>query len=139
MRLPDPRLIGNALRLDRAGRAHALRALVWLIAAGIAIRFVGYDALTRTIARIPASGSRRAVLTPAECATAIRRAARVWPARCLAQAIAGYCLLRRAGVTATMTLGARVEGRRFDAHAWLDVGGVTVTGGDRSDEYAPLL
>ena len=136
---PDPRLIGKALRLDRAGRAHALRALAWLIAAGIAVRLVGFDTLTRTIARIPASRSRRAAITPAECATAIRRAARVWPARCLAQAIAGYCLLRRAGVNATVTLGARVAERRFDAHAWLEAGGLTVTGGDRRDEYAPLL
>jgi hypothetical protein len=135
----DPRLIGKALRLDHAGRAHALRALAWLIAAGIAVRLVGFDALTRTIARIPASRSRRAAITPVECRTAIRRASGVWPARCLAQAIAGYCLLRRAGVSATITLGARVNGRRFDAHAWLEADGVTVTGGDRRGEYAPLV
>jgi hypothetical protein len=139
LRSPDPRLIGRALRLDRAERARAVRALAWLIAAGVVVRLVGIARLTRAIARIPAGRSHRSRLTPAECATAIGRAARLWPSRCLPQAIAGYCLLRRAGVHATLTLGARVEGSRLDAHAWLEAGGVMVTGGERVHEYAPLI
>ena len=117
-----------------------MRALLWLIAAGVAVRFVPFATLSRAIARIPASRSPRAAITPAECGTAVRRAARIWPvARCLPQAIAGYCLLRRAGLSGTLTLGARVEGERFEAHAWLESGGVTVTGGDVLDRYAPLV
>ena len=74
----------------------AVRALVWLIAAGVAVVRPLRDP-SRAIARIPASRSPRAAITPAECGIAC---ARVWPvARCLPQAIAGYCLLRRAGLT----------------------------------------
>ena len=104
------------------------------------MRFVRFGALTRAIARIPTSRSSRARMTPAECAIAIRRATRIWPAaRCLPQAIAGSCLLRRGGLTATVTLGARVEGDRIEAHAWLECDGFTVTGGDLVNRYTPLV
>ena len=70
----------------------------------------------------------------------MRRAARVFPAgRCLARAIAASCLLRRARRSATLTLGVGFDAdRRFEAHAWLECEGVTVTGGDASAGYLPL-
>lgn len=77
-------------------------------------------------------------MTPAECAAAIRRASRIWPAACLPQAIAGYCLLRRAALDATVTLGVAVDARHLDAHAWLECNGVTVTGADVDRTYTPL-
>lgn len=139
MRSRDRQVIASAIRLDRGDRARAARALAWLVAATVAVRIVPFATLTRLIARIPASRSRRAAITPAECGAAIRRAARVWPiARCLPQAIAGYCLLRRAGRTPTLTLGARVDGTRLDAHAWLDCDDVRITGSDVAGRYAPL-
>lgn len=139
MQSPDRHIISKALRLDRRDRAQAVRALAWLIAAAAAVRVIPFARLTRAIARIPASRSPRSVITPSECATAIRRATRVWPiARCLPQAIAGYCLLRRAGRTGIVTLGARVEGAQLDAHAWLDCDGLRVTGSDAAERYAPL-
>jgi hypothetical protein len=117
----------------------ALRALAWLMVADATLRLVPYATVTRTIARLPVSRSPRAALTPAECALAIRRAATVWPiARCLPQAIAGYCLLRRAGLTPTVNLGVAVEDRRLDAHAWLECDGVAVTGGGAAPRYVPL-
>ena len=117
----------------------ALRALGWLIVADATVRLFPYATVTRTIARLPVSRSPRAAITAAECAAAIRRAATVWPtARCLPQAIAGYCLLRRAGLTPTVNLGVAVEDRRLDAHAWLECDGVAVTGGGPSQGYVPL-
>lgn len=61
----------------------------------------------------------------------------MWPgARCLPQALAGYCLLRRGGWEPTLRIGARLDGeRRLDAHAWLECDGVTVTGGGGGGEY----
>jgi hypothetical protein len=133
-------LIGKAFQLHHRDRARAVRALVWLIAASVAVRFVPFATISRAIARIPASRSPRAVITPAECGTAVRRAGRIWPvARCLPQAIAGYCLLRRAGLSGTLILGARMDGDRVDAHAWLDYDGVTVIGGDVVHRYTPLV
>ena len=139
MSLLDPRLIASAVRLDRAERAGAARALGWLIAATVAVRVLSYNTITRLIGRIPAARSPRTAMTPVECATAIRRAARIWPAQCLPQAIAGSCLLRRSGRVPTVTLGvAAAEGGRVDAHAWLRCDGVTVTGGGADRHYTPL-
>jgi hypothetical protein len=135
-------LIGSArsaLNLDGRERLWALRALGWLIVARVAVRLLGFDSVTRAIALIPRGRSPRAGITPAECAVAIRRAVRVWPrARCLPQAIAGYCVLRRAGRNPTVTMGVALEDRQLDAHAWLECDGVTVTGGDVDHRYSPL-
>ena len=140
MPLPYRHVIDRARRLPGRERAHALRALAWLIAASLAVRIVPFATLRRAIARIPASRSPRALLTPAECGTAIRRAGRPWPgARCLPQAIAGYCLLRRAGLTGTVTVGARKQEEQLDAHAWLEYDGAIITGADVVDRYVPLV
>jgi hypothetical protein len=112
--------------------------MAWLMAATLAVRVLPYSAVTRLIGRIPARRSSRAMMPPADCAIAIRRAARVWPAQCLPQAIAGYCLLRRSGFAPTVTLGVAKEGRRVRAHAWLQCDGITVTGGDVHHFYTPL-
>lgn len=48
------------------------------------------------------------------------RASRFVPgARCLAQALAGQVLLSRRGVASELCLGARREGGKVEAHAWL--------------------
>ena len=132
-------VIARAFRLHRRDRARALRALAWLMAADAAVRLLPFATLSRIIARIPASRSPRAAITAADCADAVRRAARIFPtARCLPQAIAGYCLLRRAGRTGIVTLGVRVENARLDAHAWLECDGIRITGSDAAGGYAPL-
>jgi len=114
-------------------------ALAWLVAAEMAVRVLPFSTLTRWVERVPASRSHAASLTSSQCAAAIRRAARIFPAgRCLARAVAASCLLRRAGRIATLNLGVGYVERRFDAHAWLECDGIVVTGGDISDRYVPL-
>lgn len=51
-----------------------------------------------------------------------------WHPMCLAQALATRRLLDRAGITSTVTLGARTDGG-FAAHAWVTVGSRIVVGG----------
>src|SRR5690242_16197757 len=106
-----------------------------MIVATAAVRILSYDRLIRIISRLPSSA--RAAISPADCAIAVRRAARVWPAQCLPQALAGYCLLRRGGLTPAIALGVARDGERFDAHAWLECDGITVTG-ESERAYAPL-
>jgi hypothetical protein len=141
LRSPDRPSLAKALRLTPRERAGAVRAVGWLIIAGIAVRLLPFATIARAIRRIPPSRSRRAPLTPEECGDAIRRAASVWRlARCLPQAVAGYCMLRRSGLHPALRLGARLDGeRRLDAHAWLECDGVTVTGGGVPGDYAPLV
>jgi hypothetical protein len=57
-----------------------------------------------------------------------------WRSKCLEQAIAGKWMLRRRGIASTMYLG--VVHNPFEAHAWLRVGRMNVTGGSRVDRYA---
>jgi transglutaminase-like putative cysteine protease len=53
-----------------------------------------------------------------------------WDGRCLAQALAASSMLRRRGVEGTVSFGVREgESAEFDAHAWLRVGALIVTGG----------
>jgi hypothetical protein len=136
--LLHPRLLASGLRLDRDDRIRALRALGWLIAATIAVRVLSYGTLTQTIGRIATGRTSRTAITPAQCAAAIRRAACLWPAACLPQAVAGYCLLRRAGLQPALTLGVAKAAERLDAHAWLECDGMIVTGADVDARYTAI-
>jgi hypothetical protein len=132
-----PGLIARAFRLERRERVRALRTLGWLIAASAGVRVFSYDTLTHLIARVPL-GPTRAVVTPGECAIDVRRASRLWPARCLPQAIAAACLLKRAGLAPEVRLGVARDGDRFDAHAWVQCDGIVVVGDNADRPYAPL-
>lgn len=68
-----------------------------------------------------------------------RLAARVpWRADCLVQAMAAERWLAREGIATRLTLGVPKDKKPdFEAHAWLTVGDVVVTGGDISG-YVPL-
>ena len=58
---------------------------------------------------------------------------------CLTQALAARWLLGRAGYAAELKLGARRDGDRFLAHAWLEIDGRVVLGGaDSPALYATL-
>jgi len=67
-----------------------------------------------------------------------------WTSTCLAQALAGARLLHSTGLTATITLGVAKRGPgslRGDpmlAHAWLDHGDLTLTGGAQEFRFLPV-
>ena len=128
-------------RLDRRDRRQALRALGWLTLARAAVRVFPYSTIRRAIDRVVPRPIVAAAMTPAECEQAVRRALRVLPsASCLAQAIAGACLLRRDGRDSTLTIGVRFDAaHRFHAHAWLESDGIIVTGRHALVEHRVLL
>ena len=134
------RLIVSALRLEPRERWLALRALAWVAVAGAAIRLLSFSTLIRWLERVPRRRSPRAALSPRECERAVSRASRVLRAqRCLPLAVAAACMLRRAGHIPVLRIGvALAPPHRLDAHAWLECGGVVVTGGEVSDGYAAL-
>ena len=60
-----------------------------------------------------------------------------WTSNCLAQALAGKRMLHRRKLTSTIFLGVRKgEQDEFEAHAWLDCGSVTLTGGHDHAGYS---
>lgn len=58
---------------------------------------------------------------------------------CFPQALAGYWMLRRRGVAATLVYGvARSETAELQAHTWLSVGDSILLGGDTAARFTPM-
>lgn len=57
---------------------------------------------------------------------------------CLVQAFAGWLLLKRRGITATIRFGVAKSEVGLTAHAWLMVGSEIVLGGEAASDYQAL-
>lgn len=129
-------------QVDRRRRALAAEAVVYLLAARLALAFVPFPRLARKLgsfvppqypraARAMERGLPEHSRLAREIGWAVARAARYVPFRavCLPQAMAARLMLGRRGVASVMRFGAdRGENKPLDAHAWLDAAGVEVTG-----------
>lgn len=64
-----------------------------------------------------------------------------WDANCLNRALAAMSLLKHRRISSTLYFGVRKgqETRGMDAHAWLLVGDVVVTGAEEKQTFVPLL
>jgi len=72
-----------------------------------------------------------------------RRVARLarrvpWRATCLVQALAGWLLLKRRGIVATIRFGVAKSEAGLAAHAWLVVGSEIVLGGEAAPDFKAL-
>jgi hypothetical protein len=136
-------------RLPAEERRLALRALTWLVAVRI-----GLAVLAFTRVRSLTEGSLRRDIAPrdewpAMVRRAVMRASRSLPGTtCLAQSLVAERLLRAAGHAAQLSIGVAPEvidgtkpgvarpGRTsLDAHAWVESGGMLVTGDDPRGRY----
>lgn len=145
-------------RLSGEEQRLALRALAWIVVvrAGLALfAFTRVRALASgPLRRNGVNGVRRADW-PAMVRRAVLRASRSLPGTtCLAQSLAAERLLRAEGCEARLSIGvahAMVAGAReggppafpaprasLDAHAWVESGGVLVTGDDPHERYEVL-
>lgn len=71
-------------------------------------------------------------------ARAVERAGHNLPGvRCLARALAGSVILARHGHDTELRIGVRCPNEGFEAHAWLELGGVVLVGGPATD-FAPF-
>ncbi len=94
----------------------------------------------------PARPDAAAAVEPAEldrARTVCRRVARLaqhvpWRTSCLVQAVAGWMLLKRRGMAATIRLGVKKDEGKLAAHAWLIVGEEAVLGGAAAASFTPL-
>ena len=122
-------------------QALVAEAAVRMLAARIAILIWPFPRVARTFGEfVPPGDPRvlaRAPLDPdlarivRDIGWAVRRSAPFMPFRsvCLQQAMAAHAMLRRRGIASVMHFGAgRGETKPLDAHAWLDVSGIKVTG-----------
>jgi hypothetical protein len=128
-------------RLPSADRLLLAEATVALSVAGLRLSVTSF-------ARIAAGlGRHMDESADAVDAAALKQAARVrwavetvarhlpWKPVCLPQALAAKRMLRRRGIASTLYLGVD-PAKQLDAHAWVRVGRMIVTGGPREDRFA---
>ena len=117
-----------------------VEATLWLALARLALTFVPFRLLAARFGTLMTSEDMAAARAPAiaeeqrllaeEIGWAVTRAARYLPFRavCLPQAIAAKAMASRRHIPSTMHFGVMRSGEALAAHAWLDVGGIEVTG-----------
>jgi hypothetical protein len=134
------------LSLSGADRVLAIEAMVCLGFARAAVLTLPFRWVAASLGRplpVAALNGPSVVELPQPGARAIARAiARVqrhtpWHSNCLAQAVAGYYMLRRRGISGTLFFGMGRNGcGELEAHAWLRSGGAVLTGGGGLRRYS---
>jgi hypothetical protein len=120
-----------------------LEAIVYLIAARLAITLLPYRILTRLFelpARRPEFVGAERERVCLEIRSAIHHATRWVPGSvCLPRAIAAQAMLRRRAITTTLYLGVGTpSGAGHGSHAWLKDGELGVAGVQASRGYTPV-
>jgi hypothetical protein len=86
-----------------------------------------------------ASSAAASTSSATEVAASVVRASRLFPGRssCLAEALAGWVLLKREGLPAEVRIGVRrLPGGSLAAHAWVESGGRVLIGASESTYHA---
>jgi hypothetical protein len=148
--------LASFARLPATEKRLALRAIALLAATRVALRILPFDRARSLIAAAPRPAARAgddlprsAVPGGDELPRAVRRAviraARSLPgSSCLAQSLVAERLLRAGGRAARLSIGvaapddAATARIGLDAHAWVESGGLLVTGDDPHDRYQVL-
>jgi hypothetical protein len=105
----------------------------------VALRLVGFRRWHAVLARWratrePFPGRQAEILVEKACAT-LQRATAVaahgrHPANCLERSLVLWWLLRRLGIKGDLRIGIHKDTDRFEAHAWVEHGGVALNEGD---------
>jgi hypothetical protein len=59
-------------------------------------------------------------------------------ALCLPRALAAHAMLRRRGIANRLCLGVARDGGAISAHAWVEVGGDQIVGGEEAREFTRI-
>jgi hypothetical protein len=134
------RRLRRLLRLPAAERWLVVRVAALLAAVRLALVLLGWPVVRRLAARAARPVPGAAAVPPARLQRAVERAGRHVPgATCLVQAIALQILLGRRGQATDLRLGvAHGEGRRLEAHAWLESDGRVLVGAAGRERYTAL-
>ncbi len=126
--------------LPRADRHALIEAVLGLIGASTRLRVVPFRKLAPRLGRhMVESGTEDDGATKAEAERvrwAVETAARAlpWKPMCFPQAVAATTLLRRRGIGYTLYFGLD-PAHDLEAHAWVRVGSVIVTGGPHRTRF----
>lgn len=137
--------LARFFRLPDLERRLALEALFYLAAARAAVLVLPFRWVASILGQPlkQAAAETETIELPRPEARAVGRAiARVrrhtpWHSNCLAQALAGFWMLRRRSIPGTLFFGmTRNAGGNLEAHAWLRCGGAILTGGGGLHRYS---
>jgi hypothetical protein len=120
--------------LPAGERLQALHLMLLLPVVDVSLRTLGFQRSWAWLARF--ARRDRPVVAPnaADLAAAGRLAELArsvgarspWPASCLRQALAVWLLLRRRQLPAELKIGVQRRNAPFQAHAWVELGGVAL-------------
>jgi hypothetical protein len=148
-----PTRLRNFSRLPGPEKTLAVRAIVWLGFTRAGLRVLSFNRLHALMAGSSPVGARAGAEWPRAVRRAVLRASRSLPgSSCLAQSLVAERLLRSGGSRARLSIGvAPVDAVNIDApdatpaprvaldaHAWVESGGVLVTGDDPRERYRIL-
>lgn len=122
-----------------------LESMVWLCIAQFLVsaipfrhyaRYLGSTSGKVAISNTPVDAQ---LIADVKWAISVSRKYLPWKLVCLPQAVASKFMLRRRRVTSTLYLGITMkENSQLNAHAWLKVGDVTVTGEKGKDQFSTV-
>jgi hypothetical protein len=126
-------------RLSGFERGIALEAATALMVTRVGLRLAGFRRWKSVLAWLAPGTAPVASMQDAGLLDSARAIARVEEAaarnilfrpNCLEQSLVLWWLLRVRGISADMRIGARKDADRFEAHAWVELGGTVLSGGN---------
>src|SRR5215469_7156517 len=134
-------------RLSRFERGIVLEAAAGLLIAWLAVRLLGFR-ICRAVFKDAGTSARNSKALEANSLNIARRIAHLeavtavnlfFRASCLEQSLVLCRMLRRRSMNAAIRIGARKEGDRFEAHAWIEMeGNVVDSGGTEYLHFVPF-
>jgi hypothetical protein len=121
-------------------RVYLREAAAMLVLARFAVRFVSPARIFAWANRPPRRIRRFAVDEIGWVAWAVENVgAKSWMnALCLPRALAAHAMLRRRGIASRLCLGVARERSALSAHAWVEIGGDKIVGGDEAGGFTRL-
>lgn len=123
-------------------RGVMLQSVALLAAIRLAVTIAGVRAVRHAMAatmRSPRHGVAPALDRVLVMSRLVDRASRHTVANtCLHRSLALWWLLGRRGIDSRLQVGVRRQGGRFEAHAWVEYGGLVVNDAGGGPGYAPL-
>ncbi len=136
-----PTRLRSYAQLPREERRLSVRALWWIAVARAGLFLFAFTRVRAFTSRVARPGAASPAEWPQLVRRAVIRASRSLPgSTCLAQSLAAERLLLQGGCDARLSIGVAPGGSRrsLDAHAWVESGGVLVTGDDQHERYELL-
>ena len=134
-------------RLSRFERGIVLEAAAGLLIAWLAVRLLGFQ-ICRAVFKDAGTSARNSKALEANSLNIARRIAHLeavtavnlfFRTSCLEQSLVLCRMLRRRSMNAAIRIGARKEGDRFEAHAWIEMeGNVVDSGGTEHLHFVPF-